>query len=192
MRPAAQLQETLKRRLVTAAACAAGLVLVYGIFAGPAEDDVTVGAADEERGYFVRDAVLTEMGADGRPRVVLRSRSIEQQPRDQSVLLEDLELDYRSADAGAWRVTAERGRMPPDHGSLLLSGDVIVTGTEARGTAVIRTDRLSYDSTSGLVQTAEPVAIRFGPHELNARGLRMLLNEGTLRLESNVHGRFNP
>lgn len=192
MRPAAQLQETLKRRLVTAAACAAGLALAYGIFGGSAEDDVTVGAADEERGYFVRDAVLTEMGADGAPRIVLHSRSIEQQLSDMSVRLEDLELDYKSPDAGTWRVTAERGRMPPDHGSLLLSGDVTVTGTEAHGTAVMRTDSLAYNTTSGIVQTADPVTVRFGPHELTGRGLRLVLNEGTLRLESNVHGRFNP
>jgi LPS export ABC transporter protein LptC len=192
MRPPAQLQDTLKRRLVTVSAFAAGLALVYGIFGAPDESDIAAGAAGEDRGYFVRDATLTEMGVDGTPRIVLRSRSIEQQLSDQSVLLEDLELDYKSTDAGTWRVTAERGRMPPDHGSLLLSGDVTVTGTEARGTAIIRTDNLAYDTTSGLVQTADPVAIRFGPHELNGRGLRLVLNEGTLRLESNVHGRFNP
>jgi LPS export ABC transporter protein LptC len=82
--------------------------------------------------------------------------------------------------------------MPPDHGSLLLSGDVLVTGHESRGTAVIRTDNLSYDTNSSVIQTSEPVAVQFGEHHLEGRGLRVVLNDGTLRLESNVHGRFNP
>jgi LPS export ABC transporter protein LptC len=82
--------------------------------------------------------------------------------------------------------------MPPDHGSLLLSGDVLVTGHESRGTAVIRTDYLAYDTNSSVIQTSDPVAVQFGEHHLEGRGLRVVLNDGTLRLESNVHGRFNP
>jgi len=108
------------------------------------------------------------------------------------VLLSDLSLDYRTAASGTWMVTARQGRMPPDRGSLLLSGDVTVRGTEARGTAVIRTDRLAYNTTSSVIQTADPVSVSFGKHELRGRGLRVVLNDGTLRLESNVHGRFNP
>ena len=42
------------------------------------------------------------------------------------------------------------------------------------------------------MQTAEPVTVRFGSHELRGRGLRADLNTGTLRLESNVNGRFTP
>jgi hypothetical protein len=34
--------------------------------------------------------------------------------------------------------------------------------------------------------------VQFGAYELAGRGLRVALNDGTLRLESNVHGRFNP
>lgn len=178
--------------MVTAAATVAGLALVYGLFGPPWGDDIEWRAADEPRGYYLVDAVLTEMGVDGLPRVVVRAQSIEQQLADQSVLLSDIALDYRTESAGTWTLTADTGRMPPDRGSLLLSGDVEVKGTEARGAAVIRTEHLSYDTTTGIVQTADPVTVRFGTHELAGRGLRVVLNDGTLRLESNVHGRFNP
>jgi len=57
---------------------------------------------------------------------------------------------------------------------------------------VIRTDELAYDSTTSVVQTAEPVTLQFGQHRLEGRGLRAALKEGTLKLESNVHGRFTP
>jgi len=192
MRPAPQRTRALTDRLVAAAAGLAGLALVYGLFGGWGESDVEHGPAVPPRGYFATDATMTEMGANGRPRFVVHAREIEQQLSDQSVLFTDVALDYRAKDLGTWHVTALNGRMPQDRKSLLLSGGVTITGAADRGGAVIRTDKVAYDIDDGVVQTAEPVAIRFGAHELNARGLHAMLNTGTLRLESDVNGRFIP
>ena len=191
MRSAAQRKSALIRAAVTTAAFVAGLALLYRLLSEPGEEFES-SAAEEERGYYLIDSVLKEMGSDGRPRVVVRAKTIEQQLADQSVLLSDLALDYRTESSGTWTVTAASGRMPPDRGSLLLSGDVEVRGTESRGSGVIRTEHLTYDTRSSVIQTTDPVTVQFGAHELNGRGLRVVLNDGTLRLESNVHGRFNP
>lgn len=192
MRSAAQRARLLRRRLLTATAIVAAAWLAYGMLAGRDDDEFEAAAPDDERGYYLNAATLTEFGPDGAPRIVLRADTIEQRLADQSVLLANLAIDYQTAEAGAWTVTAARGRMPVSATALLLSGDVQVTGSEARGTAVIRTDQLSYDTVTSVIQTAEPVAVQFGAHQLNARGLRVVLNDGTLRLESNVHGRFVP
>jgi len=192
MRSAAQRSRDLRRRLVTAAALLAGALLAYGLFSGRVDEEIDSAAADEERGYYLKTATLTETGPDGTPRIVLRADSIEQRLPDGSVLLYNLDIDYKTPETGTWTVTSQRGRMPPDHGSLLLSGDVLVTGQESRGTAVIRTDNLAYDTTSSVIQTTDPVTVQFGAHHLEGRGLRVVLNDATLRLESNVHGRFNP
>jgi LPS export ABC transporter protein LptC len=192
MRSAAQRKNVLRRRVLAALATVAGFALLYGIFVAPGGDEIESTAADEPRGYYLLDATMTEMGADGLPRLVVRAKSIEQQLADQSVLLSDLALDYRTESSGTWTLTSENGRMPVDQGSLQLSGNVEVRGTEARGAAVIRTERLAYDTRSGIIQTTDPVTVQFGAHELAGRGLRVALNDGTLRLESNVHGRFNP
>lgn len=192
MRSAAQRKSLLRRRLLAALATVAGFALLYGIFIAPGGEEIESTAADEQRGYYVLDATMTEMGADGLPRLVVRAKTIEQQLADRSVLLSDLALDYRSESSGTWTVTSDSGRMPADQGSLQLSGNVEVRGTEARGAAVIRTERLAYDTRGGIIQTTDPVTVQFGAHELAGRGLRVVLNDGTLRLESNVHGRFNP
>ena len=62
--------------------------------------------------------------------------------------------------------------MPSDRSTLLLSGNVRVEGSAARreGTATILTDELTYDTRTNVVQTAEPVTVRFGQHQL--RGTR--------------------
>jgi LPS export ABC transporter protein LptC len=177
---------------LTATAIVAGAWLAYGVLVGGGDDELEVAMTDEGRGYFVNSALLTEYGPDGAPRIVLRADTIEQQLADQTVLLEKLAIDYQTAEAGAWTVTAAQGLMPVAATALLLSGDVTVTGSEARGAAVIRTDQLSYDTVTSVIQTPEPVSVQFGAHQLEARGLRVVLNDGTLRLESNVHGRFVP
>jgi LPS export ABC transporter protein LptC len=177
---------------LTTAAILAGAWLAYGVLVGDDDDEFEATGPEEGRGYYVNSAKLTEFGADGAPRIVLHADTIEQRLADQSVLLDKLAIDYRTAEAGAWTVTAAQGLMPVTATALLLSGDVTVTGREARGDAVIRTDQLSYDTTTSVIQTAEPVSVQFGAHQLEARGLRVVLNDGTLRLESNVHGRFVP
>jgi LPS export ABC transporter protein LptC len=193
MRSATDRTRHLIQRIVTMLAVVAGGALLLRMLAG-SPDDVTESAAADERGYYLNDAKLTELGADGRPRVVVRARSIEQQLADQSVRLTQLELDYTTQEQGEWRVTADRGRMPSDRGSLQLEGNVLVVGTAERGEgkAVIRTDELAYDTRTNVVQTAAPVTLDFGPHQLRGRGMRVGLNQGTLRLESNVNGQFIP
>ena len=173
-------------------ASVAGLGLLYAMLSGRDRDDTEATDTEERRGYYLTDATLTEMGADGHPRLVVRARSIEQQLSDQSVLLKDLKLDYRTETNEMWTVTSKDGRMPPDRQSLLLEGDVVVTGATRRGSPVIHTDTLSYDTATNLIQTSDVVNIRFGHNDLRGRGLRANLNSGTLQLESNINGRFQP
>ena len=169
----------------------AGAVLLFELLAGRGREELGPGEP-EDRGYYMDDATLTEMGADGKPRIVVNAANIEQELDDDSVVLHDLRLDYVTGDAGTWAVTAKSGRMPPDRSSLLLAGDVTITGSDDQGSPVIVTDRLTYDTTKEYIQTPEFVSIRFGKHVLGGRGLRVNLNAGTLRLESNVNGNFTP
>jgi LPS export ABC transporter protein LptC len=180
--------------MITFAALLAGGAILIGTLVGRDDDSTETEARPAERGYYVNDATLTELGQDGRPRVVVHARSIEQQLADQSVLLSDLAMDYTTPRLGVWHVTAAHGHMPSDRESVQLFGDVRVTGAAERagGNAIILTDKLNYDTKSNIVQTPEPVSIQFGPHQLHGRGLRVELNDGTLQLESNVNGRFTP
>ena len=89
--------------------------------------------------------------------------------------------------------------MPPDRNSLLLAGNVRVTGSgqaaasqAAASQAVILTDQLAYDTRRQ--HHADGRARRDPVRHARTAGprLRVVLNDGTLRLESNVNGRFKP
>jgi LPS export ABC transporter protein LptC len=194
MRLIAGRSRLLIRRIVTGAALLAGGMLLITVLGGRRDDDIEAIAPADERGYYLTDSTLTEMGPDGRPRIVVHAKNIEQRVADDSVLLAQLEMDYTAGKTGVWHVTADRGRMPPGRESLLLAGNVRVTGEPAgaKEDAVIVTDELSYDTRTNVVQTAAPVAVHFGTHQLLGRGMRVQLNDGTLRLESNVNGLFTP
>lgn len=194
MRSAADRARHLTQRVVVMVAIVAGAASLLNLLTGGGDEVTTASAEADERGYYLNEAKLTELGADGRPRVSVRADSIEQQLSDQSVRLARLELDYNTERQGTWHVTADSGRMPSDRSTLQLSGNVRVTGAAERsaGTAIIRTEELAYDTRTNVVQTPAPVTVEFGPHQLQGRGLRVGLNEGTLRLESNVNGQFKP
>lgn len=192
MRSTAQRRHVLTRRLVTVAAGLAALATAYTLLVGRGGPDVEVGASTPQRGYYLIDSTMTEMGPNGRPKVIVHARTAEQQLADQSVDMTDVVVDYPTEKYGNWHGTSRTGHMPPDRKSITLVGDVRMTSRLEQGPAVILTDHLNYDIDRGIVQTADPVDIRLGSHALKARGLHGDLNAQTLKLESNVNGRFVP
>ncbi|NJD32050.1 MAG: LPS export ABC transporter periplasmic protein LptC [Gammaproteobacteria bacterium] len=192
MRSPAQRRQRLTQRVVAVAASLAGLASLYVLLASHDGTDVETGEAKPQRGYYLLDSTMTEMGPDGRVKSIVHARAAEQQLSDQSVNLTDIAIDYPTQKYGDWHATARTGHMPADRKTIQLAGDVVMTSAQKQGAAVIRTDRLDYDIDGGVVQTPDVVDVQFGPHVLKARGLRADLKAQTLKLESNVNGRFSP
>lgn len=193
MRSASGRARLLIQRAGAVLAMLAGVAVLFTLLARR-DESIEADEARDDRGYYLADATLTELGPDGRPRIVVRARSIDQNLADESVALHQLELDYTTLQAGKWHVTADRGHLARDQDTLRLAGNVRVAGSAGPGgaRALVLTDELAYDTRANLVYTAAPVAVQFDAHRLDGRGLRVALDDGTLRLESNVNGTFNP
>jgi LPS export ABC transporter protein LptC len=80
------------------------------------------------------------------------------------------------------------GKVVDVTGNVRLQGEA--TGRE--GTAVVRTDTLTYDVADAVASTTSDVRIDFAQHTLTAHGFSANLKERTMRLESKVNGRFHP
>ncbi len=145
-------------------------------------------------GYYLRDAHVTEYGADGRVRLAVAAQRAEQDPERDTVAMQDVRVDYFALPNQRWHLTARRGDAPAGFDTVELSGDVVMVGRQAEpeGRAVVRTERLTLEPSARRAHTAAPVSLAFGPYALTATGLEADLNAATLRLESGVNGRFIP
>ena len=73
MRPVAPRSPAPVQRLIVMVSALAGAVLLFELLAGRGRDELDHGERRRSaRGYYLNDATLTEMGADGQPRIVVR------------------------------------------------------------------------------------------------------------------------
>ncbi len=159
-------------------------------------------------GYAARDAEVIETGYDGRERYRLSASVIRQQTETAAIELEQLHMNYHPGAQArlpgevavpapsdeVWHLTSDRGQVRADGDDVLLSGNVKVTGP-APGSGeplALTTSELRINTPTEFIETDAPVRLRWSGHELLARGMQADLKAGTLRLESEVNGRFSP
>ncbi|MGO9424358.1 MAG: LPS export ABC transporter periplasmic protein LptC [Steroidobacteraceae bacterium] len=145
-------------------------------------------------GYYLKNAVLTDYDEAGAPSIRIQAERIDQIDHGPEVALYNVRLDYQSTNGQAWVMFGDVAHVEPGGKIIDVTGNVRLEGqsTEHAGTAVVRTDALTYDVPSGVASTRSDVRIEFGVHTLTARGMVANLKERTMRLESKVNGHFQP
>lgn len=156
----------------------------------PAADDGQAGRP----GYFLTGVDLEEFGTDGRLRIGLRSMSATEDPASGVVRLADVAVDYHAPTGRDWQMTSNEARVPQGGQTVEFEGEVRLTGRPGDDprAAELHTPRLNLDTVGEIAETRSPVELAFGPHRIRALGMRADLKTGTLRLESDVSGRFEP
>jgi lipopolysaccharide export system protein LptC len=145
-------------------------------------------------GYFLTGVDLEEFGIDGKLRIGLRSISATEDPASGLVRLSDVAVDYHSPTGRLWHLTADEAHVPPGGRTVEFEGDVRLAGEpgDTTGVAELHTARLALDTVTEIANTRSPVELALGAHRVRALGMRADLKAGTLRLESDVNGRFTP
>jgi LPS export ABC transporter protein LptC len=146
----------------------------------------------ESTGYYVREAEVTEYGADGRVALRFTADSAVEIPAREEILLNKVDVEYFALPRQRWTLTAATGRVPTGGRQVELEGAVTMRGErdgEARA-AIVETDRLTLDTASQRAYTDAPVTLAFGETRLAAIGMDANLLAETLRLEAGVNGRF--
>ena len=145
-------------------------------------------------GYYLTGVDLEEFGIDGKLRIGLRSISATEDPASGLIRLSDVAVDYHAPTGRLWHLTANEAHVPPGGRTVEFEGDVRLAGEpgEATGVAELHTARLALDTVAEIANTRAPVELALGAHRVRALGMRADLKAGTLRLESDVNGRFAP
>jgi lipopolysaccharide export system protein LptC len=174
------------------------IVVIGGtiVFGGQQAENTAPTIVEEPRdpGYAARDAKLVQTGPDGHPLYTLNADVIRQQPNDDTVELENATLGLYDSNGSLWTARGERGKVGQNTGIVELSDDVHVSGTPpgTQEVAQMATDQLTFDTSTKVATTKDPVTLTWSGQEIKGKGMRASLNDGRVQLESSVHGRAAP
>ncbi len=145
-------------------------------------------------GYYLLNAVLTDYGPNGAPKVRIEAARIDQVGGSDQVALHDVQVDYRDPGGESWIMRGDNAQIEPGGKAVDVQGDVRLRGVDPgrAGIATIRSDRMRYDVAGAIASTPDEVRIEFAGQTLTARGLLADLKRRTVRLEANVNGLFVP
>ena len=145
-------------------------------------------------GYYLKNAVLTDYDLAGDPNIRIEAERIDQIAHGNEVALYNVRVNYDAPSGQNWVLVGDTAHVQPGGKIIDVAGNVRLQGENpgTEGTAVIRTDVLSYNVPESTATTKSDVRIDYGGHILTARGLSANLKERTMRLESRVNGRFLP
>jgi lipopolysaccharide export system protein LptC len=182
-------------RVFTVLAVAA-LVISTWILSSPAHRPSAQNAPQQADlpGYYLKNAILTDYDAAGAPSIRIEAERIDQIAHGNEVALYNVRVNYDAPSGQNWILVGDTAHVQPGGKVIDVSGNVRLQGESpgTEGTAVIRTDLLSYNVPESIASTKSDVRIEYGGHILTARGLSANLKERTMRLESKVNGRFLP
>jgi len=159
-----------------------------------AETPTAARRSAEDLGYGARDAQLIETGADGKPKYTVNAKLIEQHPKDDSVQLQVVHMIFDNVDGNRWTVDAAHGDIVNDGATIDLTGDVHVSGLlpGTQEPAEITSDRLSFDTRTNVVTSADPVTFSWAGRQIHSVGIVASLQDSRVQLESAVHALFQP
>jgi len=181
----------LRWRGVLLIAVIAVILAAFGLWSQRDGADLRVGPAPAQPGYYLRSAVVTETDANGAPRFKLHAERIDQNPTDQSVELQQVQLDYRSAPDALWLLTADRGHLPGGSRVIDFTGNVHIKPVQPTTNRVeLNTETLRVDTENNLATAPGKVRFTMDGQYINAVGLKYNLKRQTLQLESALHGQF--
>jgi LPS export ABC transporter protein LptC len=182
-------------RFFTVVAVAALIIITWNL-TSPAHRPPSEGGGKgtDLPGYYLKNAILTDYDISGAPSLRIEAERIDQVDHGNEVQLYNVRVNYDAPGGQTWVLFGDTAHVQPGGKIVDVSGNVrLQEETAGRiGTAVIRTDTMSYDVPESIATTKSDVRIEYGGHILTARGLTANLKARTLRLEQKVNGRFLP
>lgn len=159
------------------------------------------GAPDDSYGFIAQDVVVQQTDASGRQQYELTAAQVERHDDTSPVIARELSLQSQPVDASGnvipgrrWTLRSDQGQLPGDGVELRLQGNVEIHAVLPKLTRplTLRTDNLTYNTREQTLETMAQVMFSSGQQNLQGTGLLANVRKGTLKLQSNVHGRINP
>jgi len=159
--------------------------------------ELTPGATEQsqrEPDYYGRQLASRQFDETGVLTQTFTAEESTHFPGIESTLLTRPELVVRNDDGEHWLVSANEGTLSDEEKILQLADNVQIrpVNTAANGNLLIRTERLTYNHSSGIAQTNKPVTITSDRGELHAIGMKMNIPAQHIRFNAEVNSRYEP
>jgi len=145
------------------------------------------------RGYYLKQARILGMAAEGNLLYEIEAQYAEQQPDDR-VDFSQVRIQYAPDSDVPWVITADQATLREGAPRIALRGHVQIlnSGESTDRDTEIRTQYLELDPERFIAETEERVQIRFGSRSVTATGMLASLNDDKIELKSNVRGKIAP
>lgn len=145
-----------------------------------------------EPDYHFTAPRITRFGVDGTLELELTAKNAVHFPDDDTVALDELQVDVRAPDGTAWTMVAARGHAPMAGERVTLEGGVRIghPAGGAGGAILLTTDHIELDTRAQLLTTEAPVEIVHGTNRVTAVGLLADLGRDHITLKSRVRGTY--
>ena len=141
--------------------------------------------------YVMRHFKLVELDHQGAPLRWLSADVLEHFP-NAITELEKPWLRIKSTTGEMWVVTADKGSIYNEKEITLRDNVVVARSTNDRlqDTLAIYTEALNFSLENNVGETDNPVIITSGSHQVEAVGMKVLVNDQRLKLKSRVRGQY--
>ena len=147
-------------------------------------------AREAPQGYFMRGVVSSSTNDDGEVEFRFDAERLEQHSGESDYSLEEVRVEYSETTDVAWLLTAARAMMTADRERFALQSFRLRGQTNAQRDGgpqnfVFEGSDLNLDVRARTASTEQPVELRRGQCESNARGLIVDLNKNAFELLEN-------
>lgn len=162
------------------------------------ETEATIDMRATESDYYLSDFTTRKFNVDGTIEYKLAGATLAHYPADDRSQISAPRVELRR-DNVQWLITSRSGRFDPAPNLFTLTGDVTVTRVIAsdqnknennEDSVVLTTQVLRIATDDNRVETDQPVEIVAPTWQLTAKGLRTAIDDGQLRLLSDVVGQY--
>lgn len=144
--------------------------------------------------YYMVNFKITVYQPNGKPAYHLDAAHMNHYPDDDTMTMQQLNLDYRDENNQNWSTSANKGIAYQNIEVLRLDGNVIITGqgTQSNQPITIATQSLRIDLPHKYASTDAPVKISSKNSTITAKGMEMDMAAGHLSFLSEVRGHYVP
>ena len=145
-----------------------------------------------EPDYYFRDAIITRFNDQCLPLFDLYADQVLHFPDDDSVELENIDIEYFRQDAPPWKIRSDKGVIPSGNTLVNLTGNVVMWQVNETTDAplTLRTERLQILTDRNVAQTEHLVTISEGTSRVHGAGLTADLENELFRLDTQVRAEY--